>query len=511
MAESRWSFQLGSDGRSVMASWPMDADPPEADAADVRQHIEVAGYGDCLIDHTAIVEMLQQLHTEKRVASYKIGERHDGLCVISISEDRMEARLTLERPHGGRPVSAAQLRASLEDAGVFAGEIDTAVASALEAGVATGLVVARARAPVDGQDSRFESLIPLTQDRRPHLDADGLMDYRDLGSIPGVAEGVAVMRRVAATSGVDGLDLAGHVLKAFQGRTLPFDARLRGVRVDPGDPNVLVSTMAGRPVLVRQGIHVEPVIDVPQVDMSTGNIDFEGSVTVLGDVMPRMKIHATGDVLVMGTVAAAEIDAGGQVVVRGGVKGAPPDQEDDGSAPSHAGTIRCRGSFHARFVEYADIHSESDIVIDDHALFSTLTSARHVLIGNDGGRGQVLGGTLRAVGHVTATRFGGPSNAVTLVHAGLEPKVRHNLEHLDHEIASFEAEGAHGVELDLLRAEAAKLRTQLAVADYARVAVGRMVYPGTQIWIGARRWSSNDEHTSGVFREIDGDIQICPQ
>ena len=276
----------------------------------------------------------------------------DGVCAVTVSGDKMAARLTLVRAYGGAPVTDEQIRASLQHAGVSAGIMEEAIAGALSAGEATEVVVACGRPAQNGEASAFVSLIPQVQDRHPKADEHGVIDYRDFGRIAGVAPGDPLMRRTPATAGSDGYDVTGRVLRAKPGKSVPYATRLKGVVVDAQDPELLRAAVAGRPVQVANGVTVESTIELPRVDMSTGNIDFDGSVTVLGDVLARMKIHATGDVLVRGTVSAADIEAGGQVVVQGGLMGAHHADDDEDHASSREGGIRCAGPFHARFVEY---------------------------------------------------------------------------------------------------------------------------------------------------------------
>lgn len=511
MSESVFSFRASDDGSRLLALWQPGAERPSMTMSTVRATLAAQGLDVFFLDEDAVTRMIETCRKAEDAVEREIGQRRDGVCIVVMSKDKMDARLTLERPYGGAAVTDAMIRESLQQAGVTVGILDEAIAAALSAGEVTDVVVARGRPTQHGDHSAFVSLVPHAQDRRPQVDQHGVTDYRDLGRITGVSPGDPVMRRTPATSGVDGYDVTGAPLKAKPGKSVPYAGKLKGVVADADDPELLRSAIHGRAVQVEKGMTVEPAIDLAQVDMSTGNIDFDGSVTVLGEVLARMKIVATGDVLVHGTVAAADIHAGGQVVLLGGFKGALEDEERAGQAPSHESTIRCAGAFHARFVEYAHVESGGDILIDDHSMFSTLHAARHVVVGVGGAKGQILGGTITAIGQVTAVKYGGPSGSKTLVQVGLEPKHRAHLEHLDAEIAKLEAQHGAAEEIERLRTEAAALTLQLALADHACVSVGRTVYPGTEVRIAGKRWSSFDDHASGVFRIVEGEVQLCPQ
>lgn len=504
-------FRLSEEGDHLFAEWEPGDEREVLDLSVVKALIEAQGFQDLYLDEAAVARLLEPAAPGAPTVEIQIAERRDGAFKIVVSRDQMTVRLTLTRAYGGAGVTEAQIRERLQELGVVAGVCDHAILNALSSKDATDVEIARGCLAEDGADSTFVSVVPTAEDRRPHVDEHGVTDLRDFGRIAVVSPGDPVMRRTPATNGTPGFDVTGKVLEAMPGKSIPFADKLPGVTRDAADPDLLRSAIVGRAVRVPDGMTVEPTIGLPQVDMSTGNIDFEGTVLVLGDVLARMKIRATGDVIVNGTVAAADIQAGRQVMLLGGFKGALDGEDAADSARGHEYIIRCGGTFHARFVEYAHVQAGGDILVDDHAMFSTLTAGRNVFVGGLNAKGQVVGGSITAIGQVTATKYGGPSGAKTLVQVGLEPKHRERLDQLQAEIKRLERIGGDAAELDRLRAEASTLSANLAAAEHAYVSVGRTIYPGTQIRIGAKRWSSFDEHTSGVFRVVDGEVMLCPQ
>src|SRR6185436_13597582 len=112
-------------------------------------------------------------------------------------------------------------------------------------------------------------------------------------------------------------------------------------------PNLLRALHGGQPVHTGNAVTVEKVLSLKNVSMATGNISFDGTVEVAGDVHPGMKLHASGDIVVKGIVEGAQLNAGGSIHVAGGVVA---------HAVVHAGS-----SVSARFVENASIHAETTI------------------------------------------------------------------------------------------------------------------------------------------------------
>ncbi len=447
-------------------------DRPPLDAALVREQLAAHGLSNLYVDDDALAGLLTAYADSPERIELVIGERRNGACRVDVAEDKSLASLTLVPPCGGEPVTADQLHDALKSAGVVAGILPDEIEAALAEGAAVDRVVARGRSVKDGEDATFVSLIPEPEERRPHADEHGLIDYHDLGQIAAVRAGDPLMRRTPATTGESGCDVSGRELKARPGKNTPFSPLIKGATVDATDADLLCATIPGRPIVGPAGVSVEPVVDLPNVDTSTGNVEFDGSVNVQGNVISGMRIRATGDVLIGGSVGAARITAGGKVVIKGGVIGGG---EADASAEERA-VILCQGSFQASFLEYAQIESSSDILIDDHCMYSTLAAGARVVVGGSGSKtGHIRGGTVSAATIVKAVTIGSPIGVKTVVRVG------------------FAHEKDDATQID-------------ALAEKARVVVDRNIYGGTEIHIGSRCWTSHDDHANGVFRLREGEI-----
>ncbi|PVE20154.1 DUF342 domain-containing protein, partial [Microvirga sp. KLBC 81] len=168
---------------------------------------------------------------------------------------------------------------------------------------------------------RFESLLDRLKPRAQEIDELAQIDYRDLGSLLLVTPGMPLMRRIPPLPGIDGCNVLGQPVLPDELPDTPFNAEMSGVEIDPEDPNLLRAAIAGSPKLIHQGAQVNPVVEVDAVDLSTGNINFQGSLQVRGDISATMEVRVTGDVVVNGTMEAALVEAGGNVTVKGGIIG----------------------------------------------------------------------------------------------------------------------------------------------------------------------------------------------
>ncbi|MDE3011772.1 MAG: DUF342 domain-containing protein [Pseudomonadota bacterium] len=321
----------------------------------------------------------------------------------------MLAELVLGAPQQGPArLDPAAVRQALLAAGVVSGITPPGVLEATGTGSELRAVVACGNAPVPGEDSRFELLVSETRDRSPVVDADGLVDFRELGAIPLVVAGQALMRRHPPVPGVDGLTVRGEVVAAAAGQELPFDLPLPGVRISAASPDVLEAEVNGQPVREGNGVRIEQVLRVSRVDVASGNLEFDGTVQVDGDVQSGMRLSATGDIVILGGVEGGEVSAGGDVRVAGGVI-------------AH-GIIRAGGAVSARFVEAAKVRAGTSIMIEDNALQSELEAMNAIRVGaRSARRGRLAGGVARAMLLIQAPWVGAEAGALTRIELGVNP------------------------------------------------------------------------------------------
>lgn len=515
-------LRLSEDNQRLIACVEPGTDRPPLDATGVRQQLSKQGLANLYIDEDALARLLTAYAESPQAIELAIGERRNGTLSVDVAEDKSAAFLTLVRPYGGRPVSADEIHDALKAAGVVAGLLPDEIEAALAQGSVAKRVVARGQDVIAGDDATFVSLLPEEEERRPRADEHGIIDYRELGQMAAVRAGDPLMRRTPATPGYNGYDVTGQEVKAKPGKNVPFSRFIKGAKVDPADANLLRAAVSGRPIVSATGVSVDPVVVLLGVDSSSGNVDFNGSVIVEGDVSSGMRIQATGDVFIGGGVGAARITAGGKVVIKGGVIGRG---EADGSAEDRA-VIRCQGLFQARFLQYAQIESSSEVLIEDHCLNSTLAAGPRVVVGGSGSKtGHVRGGTVSAGTLVKAATFGSPQGVKTTVRVGFDAQHRARLATIEKDIeanekklADLQNAGDHSAENDewalaavveelgRLREEATRIKGYTTHVAAARVVVDRNVYGGTDVHIGGRHWTCRDDRASGVFRLRDDEI-----
>lgn len=373
------------------------------------------------LDSQAVLGFIDLCRSATETVQAPVGQVIDGSFELELDAERMSALLTLHAPKGGQPVALEAVRAALAERGIVHGILEQELTDAVEQGRRDTVQIARGTPPTRGTPTRFESLLDRLKPRGEEIDELAQVDYRDLGSLLLVSPGTPLMRRTPPLPGVDGTNVLGEPVLPEELPNTPFANDLSGAEVDPEDPLLLRATIAGTPTLVSHGVQVNPMVEVDAVNLTTGNIHFEGSLLVRGDVAATMEVHVTGDVVVNGTVEAALVEAGGNVTVKGGIIGLA-EALQDAAAAARTARIVCGGALRAKFIENAVISAGRDVDVEREVRQSNIAAGGSVNVGPPNTQqSAITGGQIRAMQAVRAGTIGSPAGIPTLVQAGLDP------------------------------------------------------------------------------------------
>lgn len=433
-AATPFELSLSEEGALTLHYTP---DPEQAllNEAALRTQI-AADFEHVPLFDEALCEAVKRQRSGKPFA-LTIGGPRDAAVEVVVSRDQLFAHLVIEPPLGkGRGPTAEQIRTALDMERVVSGGLE-GVAEAAGAIAAEGrycLPAARGRPAREGNDAHLEPLVTGTADRRPRIREDGRADYRDLGTIQEVTPGMRVARLVPPTDGESGVTVTGKTLPARAGRPLPLRPLDDTTELDPQDANLLRAKAAGRPVILEGGAKVEPVVQFDNIDLSTGNIDFIGTVVVKGDVRAGMKVRSAGDIQVAGTVEAAELEAEGTIEVRGGIIGHGPVRDKAGRLRTESAAVHAKHSVSARFLENAFVSAGETVIVRDRIGHSEVDAGEEVLVGEAGGKGQIIGGVTRARRDVRAKSLGSAASVGTLVEVGLTRDLKERIAEVEEQL-----------------------------------------------------------------------------
>lgn len=469
--------------------------------------------------------------TAKAVTDAVIGQLLDGEVEFDVAADALSVHMTLIPPQGGRAVDLLKVKTELAVRGIKAPVDEAALATLLSAGRGDKVLIVSGVPVTEGKAAQFENLL---EPNRPAIDDENArVDLRDLGNLQLVSAGTPLMRRTPARQGIAGQDVFGRVVTARAVNDQFFADRLIGAAADPNDANLLVATVAGMPSVKVRGISVNPVVDVAAVDMHSGNVTFDGTLRVNGDIKTGMTVRVAGDVIVSGTIEAALVEAGGNVIVSGGIIG----KAEAGGAhdPAHVvARVQCKGSVHARFIENAVVEAGTTVTADTGIRQSDVSAGDAVVAGDPAtGQGNITGGRVRATMAVRTSTLGAAAGIATIIHAGLNPYADAEKTELEgrrqrmqeeqakvQKLVTFLAEHPEKAVGDVrekarstlfkyttdlldLDAELAELMRQLQPQPLAEVVVGKKMHNGVTISIGNKQLRVMEDQVGGHFRVVD--------
>ena len=521
-----------NDKSELIAAFVAQPDAPQVDLAALQAVLTAGGYDALALDGAAIAACAALL-AQNVAFERMIGRRTDAAYRIEISTDKMTVLMTVSDAQGGKPASDDGAMAALAHDKIVFGIVQEKIAAAV-AQPGSRTEVAKGLPPAPGKDAWFEPLVTANLQRHPRVGADGHIDFRDLGGFPSVVPGQPVLRRHPPAAGTPGRNVFGEVLATGNGKDLQFAVRLQGVERDPADPDILRASIAGQPVVQRDGVSVEPILKFEKVDLSTGNVDFPGSVEIKGDVQTGMKIKAAGDISVGGTVESAELVAGGDIIVRGGVIGHDAQGNPD-SKKERTAVLRAEGNIKARYVENAILQAGQSVLVDEALVASEVMAIDRVLAGDGkSGKGHLMGGFIRATTGIRTDHLGSPGSGTTRAFVGVNPLIQQALDTAKLKLDAKLKEHAEVTKIGKLLAsrpdkkemldkakatikkiseeiaeimdDERRLTGELQLANQAEITVTRKIHAGCMVAIGKKSKFIGDDREGAVFRLIDNEI-----
>jgi uncharacterized protein (DUF342 family) len=398
----------------------------------------VSGYDDLSENLRREVQDLSKLLSGAGAQKVQDRVAKDGLHAITVSDDRMQAFLRATPPEGvGRPVTAAAVEADLKRRGIVYGLQPGRLRQALQEVIELGqpleqVCVAEGYPPQDGRDGRVEFLV-RPAGKEVIVRSDGSIDHRGQAGITVVRCGQVLARLVPHTAGETGMDVYGRKLESRAGRPARLSTG-KNVLFDEESGEFRsaidgVLEMAGGTVLVKQAYAVPG-----DVDMTVGNIEFNGSVTVGGTVRDGFAVHASGDILIHGGVEACEIiSERGTVKVLQGV----------------AGRGRCFISagrnVEAKYIENARVYARGSVRVEVAVMHSEVSAGDSVIAIS--GKGAIIGGTTKATNLVHAFSLGAPNEPPTDFIIGISDEDQSRIRNMDRNLAGLNRAAARFQEL----------------------------------------------------------------
>lgn len=343
----------------------------------------------------------------------------DKFINVKISSDEMTAFFQLTEPGEQEEYKRIEVENAIKSQNVIYGINHEVVSSVVEEGKYNAAVeIAKGQPKIDGEDGYYEYLFNTELNPKPQINEDGTVNYRNLHLVEMVQKGQVIVVVHPPKPGIDGITVTGKKLLARKGREVP-PLRGRGFEKVP-DAQQYMASITGKVEKVNEKVFVTEIYEINgDVDMRTGNIDFRGDVIVHGNVTAGMSINATGTVTVDGTVEAAIVKAGKDIIIRGGFIG------------GYKGLIETEHNLFAKFMEYGTIRVGREIHTDS-ILNCHVTCYDKLYM--EGKRANIIGGYVYAACGIDVYSLGSANGAENKIVVGLEKMHLQQLIDLNNEV-----------------------------------------------------------------------------
>ncbi|WP_159651105.1 DUF342 domain-containing protein [Vibrio atypicus] len=374
----------------------------------------------CLLDES--VTRFINLAKESSGEAYSgvvIAEVRDATVEVVLSEHDMLASMVVTGAYKGKPLKGPQIVQALAQSRVTKGINKLALKKVLimshqlKAGETYSQPVAKGKDPIQGQDAKFIALVedPSKQVLAPK-EENGKVDMLNLGETINVSENDPLMKRVPATKGEPGMTVQGRIIPPKPGK----DAVLKegtGSAVSPQNPNLLIATVSGMPVIKERGVEVTDALCLPTIGVATGHVKFKGNVVVLGDIESDMVVRATGSVTVGGFIESADVQAQGDIQVAKGIIGHNVSEGEPRSC-----IVKSGGTISANYAQFCELQAGGDIHLNVHCMNSEVRCAHDLVIVDAAEKhGTLSGGHTKVGGKITCVELGVEGDTITMVEA----------------------------------------------------------------------------------------------
>jgi uncharacterized protein (DUF342 family) len=406
----------------------------------------------------------------------------DQRIVIEVTDNDMKAYVTLyveenELSFENRGNLINEIIAKLRERGVIFGVRADALAGRLEARVP--ILVAEGIPPVNGKDSVIRMY--EIKEPRPEIKEDGKVDHYELNLINKVQQGEWLGDRTDPTDGMPGKSVKGEVVHQLKGRRIPlFYDPNTVLEVYKNGVTTLYAKHAGAVHYHGDRISVSNYLEISSdIDFNTGNIDFDGFITVKGAIADNFSVYARDDIEVLGEFGIGSVkevvSRGGNILIKGGIAG------------KNKAVIKSTKDIYTKFISDATVICDGIVYVGFYCLNSNII-AKQVIV--ESAKGRIIGGIIEAEQKVEAAYIGNESEKRTqiIVKGFNRSKMKQ--------------------ELDDLQKELVKAKTDLAKAKQAFSVYPDPIDPGSRQYLGFEQARDKYFHCKDEVRRLENKLRL---
>lgn len=259
------------------------------------------------------------------------------------------------------------------------------------------IVIARGKKPIQGEDAKITYFFDKDQSLKPTINEDGTVNFHKLNIFNSVEKDQVLATLRPEKRGISGMDVHAKLVP-------PKPVKKKILKTGKNtylseDGLSILSKTNGHVQFERDRVWVSDIYKIKgNIDPSTGDIKYNGSVEIPGNILTGYSVYATGDVIVNGIVEGAYIEAGGNITIQRGMKG------------SKRGYLKAGGNIVSKFIENAEVFTDGDLICEE-LLHSKVTAKGEVAV--LGGKGLITGSVVRSEKKISVKTVGSLMGAET--------------------------------------------------------------------------------------------------
>ncbi|AMG01676.1 DUF342 domain-containing protein [Vibrio mimicus] len=416
-------LELTPDRQKVIAKLGAQAAEKELNRSELPMVLAQIGAGKLFVLDEEVTRFINCVKEGKRAAfeGIAVAEIRNATVSVVLGEKEMLASMVVTGAYGGRGLRGNELVHALAQARVIKGINKLAlkkvllVSNQLKPGEVFTQPVARGKEPIQGRDTQFVPLVEDVSKRvlRPQKKAgENKLDMRNLGETITVGENDPVMRRLPATKGEMGYTVQGKQIPPKPGKESVLVAG-KGTYISPNDPNLLLASQAGMPLIKKNTIEVDSALCLNHVSVATGHIRFKGNVVIAGDVEPGMIVRATGSITVGGFIESANVQAQGDIEVGKGIIGHTVADDEEPSC-----VVKSGANIRANYAQYAELQAADSIHLAVHSMGNVIRCGNDLIVlDSKQTQGTLSAGNAKVGGKILCFNLGVEGDTATHIEA----------------------------------------------------------------------------------------------
>ncbi|WP_408956181.1 DUF342 domain-containing protein [Natroniella sp. ANB-PHB2] len=481
------------------------------------------------ISYEKVSEALILDGEEVKIAPRKPELDRDAKVEIELTPDLMKAILNYYPPLGGEVLSITDILQKLEEKSVVAGIQKEKLREVFDPEERLeDFVIAVGKGPIPGEDGVIEFKFNLDQKKNKVVELnDGSVDFYNLNRIINVKQGEVIANKIPAVEGEPGRKVTGEKIPPAPVEKVELP---QGENVEVSQDGLTLTAEIDGQVIEKNGtINILKVYTVEgDVDLTTGNINFNGNVVINGNVRDNMEVKAEGNIQVNGSVYSAKLEAEGQIIVQQGFIG------------RNKGLLKAEGDILVEFIENGIIEGGGNLAVKNAIMHSQIDVEEKIVVIEK--KGLIVGGEVRAAQEIKANIIGSDLDTSTKIRVGVNPELRDEFknkeqlyfekkEKLDEVIKSISvlkkkkrssklseekeklfkqltrAKYTVATDFEELSAEREELSKRLDQEKEGVIKVTNTIYPGVVITLGTSTLRVNKAKSNIKYYLDDGEIK----